>query len=428
MVLFDLLLRYRQENPLLLQLQALHVHHGWRQESDWEAQELSKMAQKASVPFHLETLPKLQLKSNVEDAYRAYRLEAFLRVQERIHAQGLLLAHHADDLHETVLKRLFEGARLTALGIDPVKEMGSLRLLRPLLSHSKGELWAWCKEHALPFFEDATNGDEQFLRARMRETLIPSIEVQFGKKITANLQRLGREAHLLKEYFERKIEPLLARTQFSLLGAFVEISFEEPLELEHYLHRVAGRFGMRCPRDMAWRVIEALQEEKVASFPVGEAAYIVHRKVLIFRPEKPSLLAGVRPLKVGKERLGPWQLDVEKVSGLPPASSGWRALFSQGAALYLPEGEYQVGAFPIDCQRHLGYSFFKKGWSEEKVPLFLRESAPLIWQDKRPIADFLRVQPPMPMAGGWKVTLQWAEGGPHRSGLASSNHKLSAEL
>ncbi|MCH9703393.1 MAG: tRNA lysidine(34) synthetase TilS, partial [Chlamydiae bacterium] len=87
-----------------------HIDHGWREKSAEEAEKLQTLV---NEPFHLKRLEKFS--QNAEDQARRARLNFFRELCEKRGLEGVLLGHHADDQAETVLKRLFEGARLTKL-------------------------------------------------------------------------------------------------------------------------------------------------------------------------------------------------------------------------------------------------------------------------------------------------------------------------
>ena len=60
-------------------------------------------------------------------------------------AQGILLAHHADDQAETVLKRVLGGLALTNLrAMTQVSHIGPLKLFI-LLLEVKQRFWSICK-------------------------------------------------------------------------------------------------------------------------------------------------------------------------------------------------------------------------------------------------------------------------------------------
>src|SRR5258708_5164832 len=90
--------------------QVAHVDHGWRAESSQEGAILEELCREKKIALHLR---KLKLEgANLEDLSRKARLLFFQEVCSKEKLEGVLLAHHADDQAETVLKRVLEGASL----------------------------------------------------------------------------------------------------------------------------------------------------------------------------------------------------------------------------------------------------------------------------------------------------------------------------
>jgi len=186
-----------------LSFEVAHIDHGWRQESAKEAQILADLCQEKGVLFHCKAVtPSLEGK-NLEDCARKERLAFFKECCQKRSLAAVLLAHHLDDRAETVLKRVFEGATLRRLvGMGPQKKMEGLLLLRPLISLKKQQILAWLDHQKLSYFSDATNLDQRFLRARMRQEILPLLDKSFGKNISSSLCRLSDYALELDCYLE----------------------------------------------------------------------------------------------------------------------------------------------------------------------------------------------------------------------------------
>ncbi len=193
------------------ELHAAHIDHGWRKESGEEAELIRKEMAAFNLPFHLNSLSLSDFHpGNTEEQGRRQRLEFFKEIYSEIGAQALLLAHHAGDQSETVLKRVFEGASLFSLsGLSIENTLEGMQVWRPFLFREKKEILDWLSKRNLNYFDDSTNRSLKFLRGKMREELFPMITASFGKKIAANLCRMGEEAKELKEYFQDLNRPIL---------------------------------------------------------------------------------------------------------------------------------------------------------------------------------------------------------------------------
>jgi tRNA(Ile)-lysidine synthase len=208
MALFHLLLS--QNYPF----EVAHLDHGWREESGKEADYLRTLCQENQIVFHLKKNDKPLEKKNLEEKGREARLTFFKEVLEKRPLKGLFLAHHADDQAEIILKRIFEGATLPKIkGLTPIKELKGMTLFRPFLKIRKGEIIHWLESKNIFYFEDVSNHDPHFLRARMRDQLLPTLSQRFGKEISPSLCRIGQAAAELSEFLEELTQPYLAQVQ-----------------------------------------------------------------------------------------------------------------------------------------------------------------------------------------------------------------------
>lgn len=183
-----------------------HIDHGWREESKKQARAIQEEVEGLGLPFYLKVLHFADFeKKNLEQKGREKRLQFFKQLYQKLGCQSLLLAHQAEDQAEVVLKRICEGAHFASLrGIQTEIQLEEMRIWRPLLSVPKKNLRTWLEKRTLSSIEDPTNENPQFLRARMRKEIFPELNRLFGKEITGNLCKLGRQAQELDSYFYKK--------------------------------------------------------------------------------------------------------------------------------------------------------------------------------------------------------------------------------
>lgn len=153
------------------------------------------------------SLPKLPSEAEL----RAMRY-AFFEKMLRLHCSDiLLLGHHADDRLETVLMRLVRGVGLEGL-VAPraLHKVSFYTKVRPLLNFSKNELRDALIACNIPFFEDATNDEDDCLRNRIRHTLIPAFDEVFPSHwrdgFKRSCQLLSEQRDDLKQRLEKRFE------------------------------------------------------------------------------------------------------------------------------------------------------------------------------------------------------------------------------
>lgn len=231
-----------------------HVDHGWREESREEAEQIAQEAASLNCPFHS---TRLQLKDKTEEAARKGRYDFFSSLAPQFDA--LLLAHQAEDLAETVLKRIFEGAHLTRLsGMQKVSHQHGMRIFRPLLNVRRAEILQFLEERALIPLIDPSNDDRAYLRARMRSDLFPFLKDAFGKEVVGNLTLLSERSQELKEYLDQKIN----RVPFyqGPWGSLADFKGLAEIEQRHLLQKMAREESIVFTREVLETLLNWVKE------------------------------------------------------------------------------------------------------------------------------------------------------------------------
>jgi tRNA(Ile)-lysidine synthase len=188
MALLGLLAVCAERPPLV----AATVDHGLRPESADEARMVAKAAARLGVSHVALRWDGPKPATGLQEAAREARYRLLAEEARRRGFNAIVTAHHADDQAETVLMRLIAGSGIAGLaGMRAETTRGGLRLLRPLLDVSKSALIAWCQDNDLPFFDDPSNADPRFGRARMRR-ILPTLARE--GLTTSRLTRLAHRA------------------------------------------------------------------------------------------------------------------------------------------------------------------------------------------------------------------------------------------
>ncbi|HPE84889.1 MAG TPA: tRNA lysidine(34) synthetase TilS [Chlamydiales bacterium] len=267
-----------------MDLHIAHVDHSLRPESKQEALELKRYVEKLGLPFHIHTLDGA-VEGNLEDWARQKRYRYFRALYQVLEAQALVVGHHLDDQAETVLKRVLEGAHLHKLGaLTPESVFHRMRVWRPLLSLSKQELECWLYQFGAKGFDDATNRDNRYLRARMRQLIFPELEKQFGKKIAPTLARLGERSVELRSYLQRRTRRYFRAIEKTEQEHKIDLTLFYPLEkveVMHFLSEWAASLDIMLSHSELETLFNLLKMRK-AKREVG--GFIIDRGVIsIFR-------------------------------------------------------------------------------------------------------------------------------------------------
>lgn len=350
--LFHAALSIKQKPPLLL----AHYNHGWRKEADEEANLLEEEAKKLSIPFYTKKAEKVPT-SSMEDHARAARLEFFLELQKKHGASGVALAHHKEDLAETILKRILEGSSVEkCLAMQKKSHLGELTIYRPLLDMSKKTLKTFLIDKKISYFQDKTNREEKFLRSRFRESIFPFIEKSFGKNVKNNLITFAKECHEIGSYAKKSSfdqKPFIEGPFGSCLEEVKKFSF---IERKLFIREEAKRKGSPLSRNEITALLNWIEEEKSGVYLLKKRCTIyLYRKNLFFLPHlnRPCFDFAIDLTQEKGEEKHP----IEKPL--------WKSLFLGKPAFFLPVGE----KYRLEKR----VSFSKKQFSKKGIPHFLRE-------------------------------------------------------
>jgi len=143
---------------------------------------------------------------SIEESAREVRYRFLTKITRRKKAGIILTAHTRDDQAETVLMRIIRGTGIKGMGAmtsDRMEE-GEIKVIRPLLSYSKREILSALNQAKIPYREDPSNRQMDFLRNRIRRQLIPKIEREYNPHVTHNLIGLSDEARGLYDFLRRE--------------------------------------------------------------------------------------------------------------------------------------------------------------------------------------------------------------------------------
>lgn len=373
LALFEGLCKYKKQS-----FAVAHIDHGWRYESSEEAQKLKEYVESRNIRFHLKRLDPKVMHGNLEDASRNCRYSFFSELCEKYGYQGVMTAHHAQDQAETVLKRVLEGANLMSLsGIQPVRTIHGVNVFRPLLNLEKQQLRQAISNLRFSSIEDSTNSDPTFLRARMRTEIIPYLEKQYGKNVSSNLSLLSKRIDEVNGYLDLQVAKYLSDHESGVMGHYLDLQGKLPmhhLELNHLLKNYFSRHNITVSRREMDTLI-ALLLKNHANKRV-QSLYI--DRGILFVPDE--------NLTSASETCSKWKVTFSK--GVCEKTYSWRECWKGTAEVSLPKGEYTIGPVKLNAP-YKGKSSITKWWSNHKVPAFLKEYVPVIWEGDTIVHEFL---------------------------------------
>ena len=166
-----------------LHLSAAHFNHGLRgEESDRDEAFVREFCEGYGIPLYCQKTQVVAGKKGLEAAARDARYAFFHTLPGKI-----ATAHTADDNAETVLMHIVRGTGLKGLGgISPVRG----KFIRPMLSVTRMQVLAFLEQYHVPYVEDSSNGEDAYLRNRLRHHVMPLLRKE-NPKIAENMSAMA---------------------------------------------------------------------------------------------------------------------------------------------------------------------------------------------------------------------------------------------
>lgn len=188
-------------------IEVVHFNHMKRSESKKEAEFVKSYCDTHKIPYHY-YLVKV---SNGNFHHQAHILRNhYLKQTAKVaKAKYIFTAHHLDDLLESVLIKLTRGSNLLGYaGMQMMHERKGIYYVKPLLYTSKQDILDEVVKRKIPFYEDASNQEDTYLRNRYRHTIIPIMK-QENDNLLAQIKTYHQQLSSAFQYIRNQSQAWL---------------------------------------------------------------------------------------------------------------------------------------------------------------------------------------------------------------------------
>lgn len=198
-----------------------HVNYHYRHDSDEDQRLVEAYCHEREITLHIKEIDaSVKHDGNFQMLAREQRYHFYQEIGKQYHTNKVILAHHKDDVIETILMQLNRNNKEGFLGIQEISEVLSMTIYRPLLSTSKHSLYGYCHEHQVPFHEDYTNFEKDFTRDYIRNVVLPEYSNDKKEELLQiahehNTRYLQKEAMMQRYYDEYLNEGCIHYQQFN---------------------------------------------------------------------------------------------------------------------------------------------------------------------------------------------------------------------
>ena len=181
---------------------AVHVNHGIRGEEALRDEEFADaLCRQYGIPLRIVRASVPELASewglSLEEAGRHLRRRVFEEECVQRGAQKIALAHHKNDMAETVLFNIARGSGIGGLSsLRPVRGP----YIRPLLGVTRDEIDRFLTENGYPYVEDSSNGDVSYSRNRIRNDILPMFTQFVNARTVEHLAGLSETSAKIADF------------------------------------------------------------------------------------------------------------------------------------------------------------------------------------------------------------------------------------
>lgn len=214
-------------------VEAIHCNFHLRgEESDRDESFCRQLCDEQQINLHLvhfDTQSYAQLhKVSIEMAARQLRYRHFAQLCHDAEFQGICVAHHQDDVVETVLMNLIRGTGIKGLsGIKPLQSMSfqlngqddsifQLPIIRPMLCVSRDEITDFLTQMGQTYVTDSTNLIPDVQRNKIRLQVLPLLR-EINPSVSRNIVETAENLAFADEYLDESVEQ-------DLFGMYDEIT------------------------------------------------------------------------------------------------------------------------------------------------------------------------------------------------------------
>ncbi len=184
---------------------AAHAQHNLRSNDSQDQNFCSSLCNDWQIPLHTTQLHVPENKNPAESdemAARRLRYDFLKKIKKQYQAQCLALGHHLNDQIETILMRLGQGTGPNGLIAMREWDQG---LWRPLLYIPKQNIVQYLNFTDIPYIEDPSNQDRQYLRNKIRPIAEDLLHVmpQIGSNLAWLQEILIQQKEIHNEWLQK---------------------------------------------------------------------------------------------------------------------------------------------------------------------------------------------------------------------------------
>ena len=183
-----------------------HVNYHYREDSDLDQELVEKYCHRYGIPcFVKECNPHEYHQGNFQEQARLIRYHFYKDVMKQHNCIAVVLGHHKDDVIETIVMKQLKHQLVYYLGMKDINKVYGIDVIRPMLSLYKNDIRQYCDVYHVPYRDDYTNFETEFMRDKVRNITLKDLSEEEKERIYNDARehnkRIENEEFKVKGYY-----------------------------------------------------------------------------------------------------------------------------------------------------------------------------------------------------------------------------------
>lgn len=242
---------YQISEKVGFEIVAVHVNHMLRGElADADEKFVMEFCSNLGIECHVFRVDvseyALEHRLSFEEAGRKVRYWKFDEVMMKVGGTKIAIGQNRNDLVETFFINLFRGS-----GIDGLSSIEYVRdgvFIRPLLEVDRAQIECYCDQNNLDARRDHTNDENDYIRNKIRNELIPYVKNNFNPSINDTIfkttEMMKEEKLFWNSHVQKMFEVMCVSDgeQVLIKGAsYAELTISEQKQLMRYCIKIVRK-------------------------------------------------------------------------------------------------------------------------------------------------------------------------------------------
>ena len=176
-----------------------HVDYGIRNDTIEDYRIVKEYTDSHHIPFYFKKVEHYE-QGNFQEQARNIRYDFFSETGKKFGTNKVVVAHHKDDIYETILLQQLRDTKRLYLGLKEVSQVRDCEVYRIMLDTTKKEILEYCQGNNLKYHDDYTNFETHYKRDYIRNVVLPKMSEDQKKDLLEKANKHNARIEARKNY------------------------------------------------------------------------------------------------------------------------------------------------------------------------------------------------------------------------------------